>query len=119
MSGTATRELPPARLDRAFQALADPGRRALMEQLARGPASVSALAAPAALRLPAVLKHLRLLEEGGLVASQKSGRVRTYRIRRDAFAAVTAWIGQRQAEMNAAFDRLEALMAAIPEEDTL
>lgn len=108
--------LQPARFDQIFQALADPHRRGFVEHLARGPASVSELAAPAAVGLPAVLKHLRLLEEGGIVVSDKVGRVRTYRIRRDAFDAVDRWIDQRRSDMNVAFDRLAALMAEVPEE---
>lgn len=102
--------------DRMFQALADPYRRGFIEQLAKGPASVKELAAPADVQLPAVLKHLRVLEEGGIVVSRKVGRVRTYRMRPDAFQAMSSWIEQRQHEMNAAFDRLAALMAEIPEE---
>lgn len=110
------RELPPEKFDRMFQALADPYRRGFVEQLARGPASVKQLAAPAEVGLPAVLKHLRILEEGGIVVSEKIGRVRTYRMREQAFGAINGWIEQRQSEMNAAFDRLAVLMAEIPEE---
>lgn len=102
--------------DRLFQALADPYRRGFVEQLAKGPASVKTLAARTDVQLPAVLKHLRVLEEGGIVVSEKTGRVRTYRMRPDAFKAINRWIEQRQAEMNAAFDRLAALMAEVPEE---
>lgn len=102
--------------DRIFQALSDPYRRRFIEQLARGPASVKELAAPERVGLPAVLKHLRVLEEGGIVVSEKVGRVRTYRMREDAFDAVNRWIEQRQSEMHAAFDRLETLMVETPEE---
>lgn len=102
--------------DRLFQALADPYRRGLVETLSRGPASVTELAAPADLGLPAVLKHLRTLEEGGIVVSQKTGRVRTYRMRETAFVGIRDWIAEREADMHRAFDRLEALMAEIPEE---
>ncbi len=102
--------------DRLFQSLADPYRRGFVEQLAKGPASVKELAARADVQLPAVLKHLRVLEEGGIVVSEKTGRVRTYRMRPDAFKAINRWIEQRQAEMSAAFDRLAALMAEVPEQ---
>jgi len=108
--------ISPGQFDRVFQALADPYRRGFVERLSRGPASVSELAAPADVGLPAVLKHLRILEEGGIVASEKRGRVRTYRMEMQGFAAINEWIAQRQAEMNRAFDRLEALMAEVPEE---
>lgn len=106
-----------ARFDRAFQALADPQRRGFVERLAKGPASVKELAEPSQVGLPAVLKHLRILEEGGIVVSHKTGRVRTYRIQSDAFHAIDQWIDQRRAEMNTAFDRLAAVMAEHPEEE--
>jgi len=102
--------------DRLFQALSDPYRRGFIAHLARGPASVKELAEPAEVQMPAVLKHLRVLEESGIVVSEKVGRVRTYRMRPDAFAPIRTWIAQREAEMNAAFDRLAALMADVPEE---
>ena len=108
--------MAPQNFDRIFQALADPYRRGFVERLSRGPASVTELAEPADVGLPAVLKHLRILEEGGIVVSEKNGRVRTYRMAENAFAPINGWIGQRQAEMHAAFDRLAILMAEIPEE---
>jgi DNA-binding transcriptional ArsR family regulator len=107
----------PDRFDRLFQSLADPYRRSFIERLARAPASVKELAAPADVGLPAVLKHLRILEEGGIVVSEKVGRVRTYRMRKDAFQAISGWIEKRQTDMNAAFDRLASLMEEVPEED--
>lgn len=103
-------------IDRYFQAMADPYRCGFIERLSRGPASVKELAAPTNVQLPAVLKHLRVLEEGGIVVSEKVGRVRTYRMRRDAFNAMNKWIEQRQRDMNAAFDRLAVVMAEVPEE---
>jgi DNA-binding transcriptional ArsR family regulator len=112
-----TNNLPPSVFDRVFQALAEPCRRRFVEQLAKGPASVKELAAPENVGLPAVLKHLRVLEEGGIVVSEKVGRVRTYRMRADAFDAVNRWIEQRQAEMSGAFDRLAAVMAETPQEE--
>lgn len=108
--------LSPQAPDRVFQALADPHRRALVERLARGPASVKQLAEPAEVGLPAVLKHLRILEAGGIVVSEKCGRVRTYRMQQNAFDGINDWIERRQAEMHSAFDRLAALMASVPEE---
>lgn len=106
----------PDSIDRLFQAMADPYRRSFIERLSKGPASVKELAAPADVQLPAVLKHLRVLEKGGIVVSEKVGRVRTYRMQKEAFSAMSNWIEQRQREMNAAFDRLADLMAEIPEE---
>ncbi len=99
-------------LDRAFTALADPGRRAMVERLSRGPANVTHLAASGGMALPSALKHLRVLEDGGLVVSQKAGRTRTYRMAPRAFDAIRAWVGLREAAMNAAFDRLEELIEA-------
>lgn len=103
-------------LDRLFQVMADPYRRSFVERLCKGPASVKELAGPADVQLPAVLKHLNILEEGGIVVSEKVGRVRTYRMRPDAFSLFSDWIDLRQQEMNRAFDRLAELMAEVPEE---
>src|SRR6516165_10207617 len=75
------------KLDLAFQALADPTRRAMVEQLIQGPASVSALAKPLSISLPGVMQHLGVLEESGLVRSEKLGRVRTCRIEPEALSA--------------------------------
>jgi DNA-binding transcriptional ArsR family regulator len=103
-------------LDRLFQVLADPYRRSFVERLCRGPASVTELAAPTDVQLPAVVKHLKILEDGGIVVSEKTGRTRMYRMRQDAFLGLTSWIDLRQQEMHSAFDRLAELMAEIPEE---
>jgi DNA-binding transcriptional ArsR family regulator len=102
--------------DRVFHALADPYRRGFVEQLAKGAASVTELAAPIDVQLPAVLKHLRVLEESGIVTSEKIGRVRTYRMRPNALRAASGWIEQRHHEMNVSFDRLAALRAEVPDE---
>lgn len=103
--------LPTERLDRLFAALADGNRRAMVDQLSRGPASVSDLAKPLALRLPSALKHLAALEAGGLVQSDKSGRVRTYRIAPDAFGGLETWVAERKASWHRQFDALDALLA--------
>jgi DNA-binding transcriptional ArsR family regulator len=110
--------MEPQPLDRIFSALADPARRGMIEQLSRGPASVKELAAPAAMRLPSALKHLRVLEEGGLVVSCKAGRVRTYAMRHEALAALDEWLDRRKAALNAAFDRLAEAMRDLPEEES-
>lgn len=103
-------------LDRLFQVMADPYRRSFVERLCKGPASVKELAAPADVQLPAVLKHLKVLEDGGIVVSEKTGRIRTFRMRREAFTLLADWVDQRQREMNAAFDRLAELMSEVPEQ---
>ena len=95
-----------AALDLAFQALADPTRRAMVERLTRGPASVSELAQPLAMSLPAVMQHLAVLESSGLVRSEKSGRVRTCRIEPKALSQAEQWINQRRSEWEQNLDRL-------------
>jgi DNA-binding transcriptional ArsR family regulator len=94
------------RLDLAFQALADPARRAMVDRLSRGPASVSELARPFAMSLPAVMQHLALLEKSGLVRSRKSGRVRTCEINSAALGRAEQWISQRRTEWEQRLDRL-------------
>jgi DNA-binding transcriptional ArsR family regulator len=93
-------------LDLTFQALADPTRRAMMERLSRSPASVSDLARPLAMSLPAVMQHLAVLESSGLVVSQKTGRVRTCRIEPKALNLAEDWINARRAEWERRLDRL-------------
>jgi DNA-binding transcriptional ArsR family regulator len=110
MTSAAPRPMEAVPLDRAFIALADPGRRIMVEKLALGPANVKQLAGVARMQLPSALKHLRVLEDGGFVVSRKAGRTRTYSMATDAFATIRAWVGQRQDAMNAAFDRLESLI---------
>jgi DNA-binding transcriptional ArsR family regulator len=85
-----------APLDLAFQALSDPGRRAMVERLSSGPASVSELAAPLPMTLSAVVQHLKILEEAGLVKSEKVGRVRTCRLDIRVITTVERWIAERK-----------------------
>jgi DNA-binding transcriptional ArsR family regulator len=93
-------------LDLAFQALADPTRRRLVEQLAAGPASVSELARPLPMSLPAVMLHLKVLEESGLVQSQKAGRVRTCQINPKMLSQAEHWITERRQMWERNLDRL-------------
>src|SRR5206468_8484427 len=88
-------------LSRAFQALADPVRRGMLARLSRGSASVSELAQPFSISLPAVLQHLKALEASGLVASEKQGRVRTVRLQPKALSAAEGWIAERRSEWEA------------------
>src|SRR5262245_65150487 len=101
---------PP--LDLAFQALSDPGRRAMVERLSVGPATVSELAAPLPMTLSAVVQHLKLLEEAGLVKSEKVGRVRTCRLEVKAMTTVERWITERKRFWEQQYDQLEAYLAA-------
>ena len=105
-----------AALDRAFQALADPTRRAIVERLAREPASVSELARPLAMSLPAVMQHLAVLEASGLVRSEKSGRVRTCRIESKALSLAERWINDRRTEWEDRLDRLGDYLANLAKE---
>ena len=98
-------------LDLVFAALADPSRRTMVERLSRGPASVSDLAQPLDMSLPAVMQHLQVLETSGLVRSEKSGRVRMCRIEPTAFATAEGWFAKRRASWERRFDRLEAFLA--------
>ncbi len=93
-------------LDRMFQALSDPARRAMVERLSRGPASVGELAQPLAMSLPAVLQHLSVLEGAGLVTSKKTGRVRTCQVNPIAFGEAEKWINERRTEWARRLDRL-------------
>jgi DNA-binding transcriptional ArsR family regulator len=105
-----------APLDRMFQALADPTRRAMVERLSRGPASVSQLAEPLAMSLPAVIQHLNLLQSSGLVRSEKIGRVRTCRIEPRALRTAEQWISARRSQWERHLDRLGEHLASHPEE---
>ena len=93
-------------LDQAFQALADPTRRAMIERLSRGPVTVSELAAPFDMSLTAVMQHLKVLEGAGLVASEKIGRTRTCRVEREALTAAERWLNDRRQSAERALDRL-------------
>jgi len=93
-------------LDLVFQALADPTRRDMVERLGRGPQSVSELAAPLDMSLPAVLQHLQVLEASGLVSSEKTGRVRMVRIEPAVMETAESWFTKRRAIWERRLDRL-------------
>lgn len=95
-----------AALDLAFQALADPSRRAIVDRLVQGPATVSELAKPLAMSLPGVMQHLAVLEQSGLVVSQKVGRTRTCRIEPTMLSKAEQWIAERRALWERRLDRL-------------
>ena len=92
--------------DLTFQALADPTRRAIVARLARGPASVSELAKPLPMSLPAVMQHLSVLEEARLVRSEKTGRVRTCRIYAAVLREAEGWLAERRSEWEQRLDKL-------------
>ena len=93
-------------LDRAFHALADESRRAMVVRLARGPASVSELAAPLKMSLPSVMQHLDVLQQSGLVQSEKVGRVRTCRLEPAPMRTLEQWIAEHRAIWEQRLDRL-------------
>jgi DNA-binding transcriptional ArsR family regulator len=93
-------------LDRVFHALSDPARRAMVERLSRSPATVSELAQPLAMSLPAVMQHLDALVASGLVSSRKVGRVRTCRIEPAALRQVEQWAAERRSHWERCLDQL-------------
>lgn len=97
-------------LDRTFSALSDPTRRAMLERLSLGPATVSELAAPARISLPGALKHVRILEEADLVTSEKRGRTRECRLGPAQLEDVTAWLERYRSRWERRLDRLEAVI---------
>jgi DNA-binding transcriptional ArsR family regulator len=101
-------------LDLMFHALADPSRRQMVERLTRGPASVSELAQPLAMSLPAVFQHLQVLEGSGLVRSEKVGRVRTCRIEPTGLRTAEQWIIERRTTWEQRLDRLGEYLAEQP-----
>jgi DNA-binding transcriptional ArsR family regulator len=105
-------------LDQMFQALADPTRRRIVERLTRGTATVSELAEPFAMSLPAVVQHLQVLEQSGLVTSKKVGRVRTCTIDTAALSQAEKWINDRRVGWEQRLDRLGAFLDALPDGET-
>ena len=93
-------------LDQTFAALADPTRRALLDQLGSGERTLSELAAPLPMSLMAVQKHGKVLEEAGLVETRKLGRSRYVKLRPEGLTPIAQWIQLSEKRWNAAFDRL-------------
>ena len=104
-------------LDKTFGALADPTRRALVERLVQGPATVSELARPLPMSLPAAMLHLKVLEESGLVTSEKVGRVRTCRIDPKMLSQAEQWVADRRRMWERNLDRLGAWLDETKPED--
>jgi DNA-binding transcriptional ArsR family regulator len=105
-------------VDLLFQALADPNRRAMVDRLTRGPASVSELARPLEMSLPGVVQHLHVLESSGLVRSQKLGRVRTCTVEPTALRAAERWISERRTAWEESLDRLGEYLAEDQDQQT-
>src|SRR5438270_12948401 len=112
-----TQQPPPEPpVDVGFHALSDANRRAMIDRLLDGPASVSELARPLTISLPAVVQHLHVLEASGVVRSHKVGRVRTCEIEPLALSAAERWISERRATWEARLDRLGEFLAADTDE---
>jgi DNA-binding transcriptional ArsR family regulator len=111
MSATA-----PA-IDTVFRALADPTRRRVLERLSARPASVSDLAAPFDMALPSFVQHLKVLEESGLVASRKDGRVRTYRLVPSRLKQAEGWLARQRVLWERRLDQLDDYLATMKEND--
>ncbi|TAL54397.1 metalloregulator ArsR/SmtB family transcription factor [Pandoraea sp.] len=97
-------------LDVVFHALADPTRRAVIQRLGRGPATVSELAEPFDMALPSFMKHVRVLEGTGLIRSTKIGRIRTCTLEREKLAAAERWFAQQRALWASRYDNLDNLL---------
>lgn len=100
------------RLDQMFHALADSTRRAMVEHLAHTPASVSELARPFEMSMPAIVQHLRVLEDAGIVTSEKVGRVRTFQLTPGALAPASTWIDTQRLPAERQLDRLGTVLAS-------
>jgi DNA-binding transcriptional ArsR family regulator len=105
------------RLDRAFQALADPARRGMLGRLALSPATVSELAQPLKMSLPAVMQHLKALEDSGLIRSEKKGRVRTCRLQPGVLAEAEQWLVDRRSEWEIRHDRFEEYVMTLKDKE--
>jgi DNA-binding transcriptional ArsR family regulator len=98
-------------LDRVFHALGDSSRRAMVERLSRGPASVSELAQPFDMALPTIVQHLGVLEKAGIVTSAKAGRIRTYQLVPGALAPAGEWISRQRLPAERRLDRLGTVLS--------
>jgi DNA-binding transcriptional ArsR family regulator len=103
-------------LDQSFAALADPTRRALLARLAKGEATVQDLARPFAISQPAISRHLKVLEDAGLIETRIEGTSRPRRLKPDAMAQLWDWLGQYRALWEAQFQRLDAVLDGLPED---
>ncbi len=99
-----------------FHALSDPTRRSILRRLAEGSAPVSDLAKPTGLRLPTVMRHLSVLEEAGLIATAKDGRVRTCALAPEAVAPARAWLDEQRVIWEGRLDRLDDYVTKLVKE---
>lgn len=103
----------PATLNNAFHALADPTRRSVLARLGSGCASIKELAEPFDMGLPSFLKHIKVLESSGLIASEKTGRVRTCTLQRENLAAAEKWFIEQRANWESRYGNLDHLLTML------
>jgi DNA-binding transcriptional ArsR family regulator len=103
-------------LDQSFAALADPTRRAIIARLAQGEATVQDLARPFSISQPAISRHLKVLEEAGLIATRIEGTARPRCLKPDAVEALWDWLGQYRALWETQFQKLDAVLDGLPDE---
>lgn len=106
-----------ANLNDVFHSLADGTRRAVIAQLADGPASISTLAERHPMALPSFLKHIRVLEKSEIIVSRKSGRVRLCELRPEALSVARGWLEVERRKWSKRFDQLDALVESQAESD--
>jgi DNA-binding transcriptional ArsR family regulator len=104
-------------LDGVFHALSDPTRRGIVSRLSRGPASVSDLHEPAQMAMPTLLQHIRVLEQSGLIGTEKVGRVRLCELKPKALSASEAWLGRQRAVWEARLDRMDAYVVDLHQKE--
>lgn len=110
-------EQQAAHLNDIFQALTDPTRRAVLERLRSGPASVGELAQPFDMALPSFMQHIRVLESSGWIRTRKVGRVRICTIEEEPMVTIEAWLAEQRTVWEARTDRLEAFVTATTKEE--
>ena len=118
MTSLQTANPSPPPIDGIFRALSDPTRRRVVERLNRGPASVGDLAAPFDMALPSFIEHLRVLEGCGLVRSQKTGRVRTYRLAPEPLKFAENWLAEQRTLWERRLDQFDDYVLKLKEKDT-
>jgi DNA-binding transcriptional ArsR family regulator len=106
-----------ARLDQVFGALSDPTRRAIVARLCEGEASVGELAEPFEMALPSLMKHIRVLETSGLIATEKTGRVRTCALKVAALETLEQWLFAQRAIWESRLDRFEAYVEKLKKQE--
>ncbi len=118
MQAAGVTKLSADQLDATFAALADPTRRAILARLALGECSVNELAEPFAMSLPAVSKHLRVLERAGLISRGRDAQRRPRKLEPKPLAAATGWLEQYRQKLESGYQRLDALLEELKQEES-